>query len=348
LKPHQKKEEKMKRWKALSVTSIIACLLLVFSVVLFVDTATAKEYRIKFATTSARSGYYAFNVAKAKAVHEVFPEIEVTVVETGGTVENLELLRKGMVEWAAHTNMATGAAAYHGILDYKGRGFPELRQLWAPIMQPITLFVTEASGIKDITGLTGKKFGRRSGAADGRIIEYFMDGNGIKPNWMRAKAGALTDATKGRSIIGWGKAGKPEAAILEIAAVMPIKILAVTQEQIDKANKQFPGQFLGGIIPAGTYPGQEKDVYTLAFTVGDGCRKDMPEELAYKLTKAVYTKCDEIAASYGKNTEAWKKENNPAQKSLDQTVSPLHPGAIRYYREIGLTVPDSLIPPEMK
>ena len=338
----------MKRTGFLYLVAMAACLMIVLAAITAVDNATAKEYRIKVATTSARSGFYAFNVAKAKAVQDVFPEIKVTVVETGGTVENIELLRRGLVEWAAHTNMATGAAAYHGILDYKGRAFPELRQLFSPILMPITMFVTKASGIKSVTELTGKKFGRRSGAADGRIIEYFMDANGIKPKWMRAKAGALTDATKGRSIIGWGKAGSPEAAILEIAAVMPIRIFSLTKEQLEAANKKYPGQFLGSIIPAGTYPGQDNDVHSLALTIGDGCRKGMPEELAYKITKAVFTKCSDIAVSYGKNTQAWKVENKPAEKSLDQMVSPLHPGAVRYYREIGLTVPDELIPPEMK
>lgn len=338
----------MKIRKVSYLVAMAACLLLVLSAITAVDTATAKEYRIKYATTSARSGFYAFNVAKAKAVQDAFPDIMVTVVETGGTVENIELLRRGLVEWAAHTNMATGAAAHYGILDYKGRAFPEMRQLFSPILVPITMFITKASGIKSISELTGKKFGRRSGAADGRIIEYFMDANGVKPKWMRAKAGALTDATKGRSIIGWGKAGAPEAAILEIAAVMPIKIIELTEEQIAAADKKYPGQFLKAVIPAGTYPGQDKDVLSLALTIGDGCRKGMPEELAYKITKAVFTKCDEIAESYGKNTQAWKKANNPQQKSLDQLVSPLHPGAVRYYREIGMTVPDKFIPPEMK
>lgn len=338
----------MKRKRFMFVEPVLASLLLIFCTVTVVGSAAAKEYRIKFGTTSVASGYYAFNAAKANAVQQVFPDIKVTIVETGGTVENLELLRKGMVEWAAHTNMATGAAAYLGMLDYKERAFPELRQLWAPIISGITMFVTEESGIKNITELTGKKFGRRSGSADGRTIELFIEGNGIKPDWFRAKAGSLVDATKAGSIVGWGKAGAPEASISEIAVTKPIRILAVTQEQIDIANKKFPGQFGGSIIPAGTYPKQDKDVFSLGFSLGDGCRKDMPEELAYMLTKGVFTKCDEIAASYGKNTEAWYKKNNPAQKSLENTVSPLHPGAIRYYREIGLKVPERLIPPEMK
>lgn len=338
----------MKRKRLLYVASVLACVMVVLSAFAAVENAAAKEYRIKYATTSARSGFYAFNVAKAKAVQDVFPDIRVTVVETGGTVENIELLRRGLVEWAAHTNMATGAAAHFGILDYKGREFPEMRQLFSPLLLPITMFVTKASGIQSINELTGKKFGRRSGAADGRMIEYFMDANGVKPKWMRAKAGALTDATKGRSIIGWGKTGAPEAAILEIAAVMPIRIFSLTDEQIAAANEKYPGQFLKAIIPAGTYPGQDKDALGLGLTIGDGCRKDMPAELAYKITKAVFTKCNEIAESYGKNTQAWKQSNNPQQKSLDQLVSPLHPGAVRYYKEIGLTVPEKFIPPEMK
>jgi len=158
----------------------------------------------------------------------------------------------------------------------------------------------------------------------------------------------LADATKARSIIGWGKGGAPNPSMLEIAAMMPIRILSVTEEQIAKANKVYPGQFLTCIMPAGTYPGQDKDLLTLALGLGDGCRKDMPEELAYKITKAVFMKCDDIATTWGKNTVPWKKENQPAKKSLKNCLSPLHPGAIRYYREIGLTIPDNLIPPEMK
>lgn len=310
--------------------------------------AAPEVYRIKYATTSTRSGFYAFNVAKAEAVHKVYPEIEVTVVETGGTVDNLELLRGGEVEWAAHTNMPVGASAYYGMLDYEGRAFPELRQLWNVIFFSMTLFATEESGITSITELTGKKFGRRSGAADGLTIESLFDALGIKPDWMRAKAGALVDATKARSIVGWGKMGAPESSIMECAAALPITVLAITPEQVAEANKVFPGMFIPAVVPAGTYPGQDQDVPSIGMTIGDGCRQDMPEELAYKLIKAVFAECDTIAASYGANTAAWASENKPWEKSAELSVTPLHPGAIKYYKEMGVFVPEDLIPPEMK
>jgi len=326
----------------------LVCLLAAIFTMVGVETAAAKAYRIKFGATSVRSGCYAFDVAKAKAVHELFPEIEVTVIETGGTVENLELLRRGLIEWSGHTNMAVGAAAYNGVGGFKGKAFKDLRQLWAPQFNPFTIFATKDSGVKSILELTGKKFGRRSGAADGYMIEALLTANGIKPKWMRAKAGALADATKGRMIIGWGKAHAPEASIMEIAAVMPITVLPVTAEMIEKGNSQYPGHFVPEMIPAGTYPGQDRDIPTIGGGLGDGCHKDMPEELAYKLVKAVFAKCNDLAASWPKNADGWKKERQPIPASVRNTVSPLHPGAVRFYREMGVTVPDRLIPPEMK
>jgi TRAP transporter TAXI family solute receptor len=280
----------------------------------------------------------------------MFPEIEVTVVETGGGADNIELLRDHEIDWAHCSECALGYSAMEGLFEYEGTSFPDVRSFWSVGTTPQTLFVSEASGITDITQLEGKKFGSRAGSFDGRTNRLFFEAIGITPDWTVAKAGALIDAFMGRSIIGWTKSGAPDAGILQCTTAVPCRLIPIPPELVDQANEVYPGQFMKGVVPAGSYPGQTEDIPTIAITNGDGCLAEVPEEAAYKIVKANMENCDAMNEAHKafNPAEPWSSNNKPWESTLELALIPLHPGAIRYYEEIGLKVPDRLIPPEMK
>jgi TRAP transporter TAXI family solute receptor len=95
-------------------------------------------------------------------------------------------------------------------------------------------------------------------------------------------------------------------------------------------------------LEGGTYQGVEEDLTAPSVWNSVVVGKNMPEEQAYEIVKALFEHRDELEQVYV--GASWTTPEN----TIDYAIAPLHPGAIRYFKEIGLEVPDRLIPPEIK
>jgi uncharacterized protein len=126
-------------------------------------------------------------------------------------------------------------------------------------------------------------------------------------------------------------------AVEEAGAKEPLAFIDLSSEQIEAIRKAMP-EFSPSKITAGTYRLLEKDCFTVGvynFAIG---RADLPDDLVYQLAKAVF-----------QNQPRLVKAHPAASETLPQNVDkntflPFHPGAVRYYREIGISIPKSLIP----
>jgi len=106
-------------------------------------------------------------------------------------------------------------------------------------------------------------------------------------------------------------------------------ILSLTDEQIELLCSKY-SELTPLTIPAGTYGGVEEDVKTVGFWTTLLCNADMDEEVAYNLTKSVYANKEALVKAH-----AFFTDLDP-QNIVDATIYPLHPGAERYYKEIGV------------
>jgi len=129
--------------------------------------------------------------------------------------------------------------------------------------------------------------------------------------------------------------GIPHAAVTEMMTRMDAKILNLDQEVIDKLIEQYPAYFPIE-VPANSYKGQTEPVQTVAVGNLLVVRKDMDEELVYKMLENIYANKDELANSY-KGAANFKIENG-----LNGMTLPLHPGAVKFFEDNGVTVPDHL------
>ena len=120
------------------------------------------------------------------------------------------------------------------------------------------------------------------------------------------------------------------------AAGDSVTLLSFTEEQMATADG---GRDLWTpyTIPAGTYPGQDADVQTIAQPNFLATSADISEEHVYELTKAIYENLEFLQAIHPA-TKAMAIERAIAGLPL-----PLHPGAQRYYEEVGIEIPDALI-----
>ncbi len=330
--------------RVLFMLGVLICFALIIGLSEVAD--AQKKVYIKWGATSVRSGLYANTVAMAKVVNKAYPgEIEVTVVETGGFIENLSRLQRKAIHMGP-ADAAAGYANYAGIIDYQGKANPNLRALWGGYITPIHIVVSEKSGIKAVNELNGVSFAMNPGTTSGRVVDLFFKALNIKPEYKNMGIGASVDAMKSGVVKGWYKAGYKDAAILDLEANMDIRILPVSKQMIDQFNKVYPGQGLYMEIPAGLFKSVKKPQGSLAYVVADFVDKDVPEDVVFKIVKAVWENRKEIVGSLATLKEG---KFDDMVGMLQYINVPLHPGAVKFYRDVlKAKIPERLIPPEMK
>jgi TRAP transporter TAXI family solute receptor len=151
--------------------------------------------------------------------------------------------------------------------------------------------------------------------------------------------GPSADALQNGQISGFGiPAGAPASAVTKAVANMgdDVVVLDITDEQMEKADGGL-NLWTRYVIPAGTYPGQSKDINTIAQPNILSVRADVDEDAVYQITKTVYENLPFLNAIHGA-TKAMAIE-----KAISGLPMPLHPGAVKYYQEVGLTIPERLI-----
>lgn len=314
--------------------------------ILLASPGLAKEVRIKWGATSVRSSGYAHVVLYAKAVHQVYPkEIFITVVETGGWVENLSRMKQGLLKLAS-VSPVSAYEAYHGLYDFKDQKDPNIRMLLVSAFTPQTFIVAQKTGVTTIEGLKGVKMAWNPLTTSERLGRMFLDSLEIQPNYKLGGTSSNLEAMKAGTVDAWSRPGFRDGAIMELALSRPLNFISITDDHLKKYNEKYPAHGKGILSPAGQYKGQEKPYYTLAFMEGDMVDKDVPADLVYKIMKAIYEKRMDMV-----KVDASRREGGFAEfpkLTVEYCDLYLHPGAIKFYREIGFKVPDKLIPPEMK
>jgi len=210
--------------------------------------------------------------------------------------------------------------------------FADIRALF-PIPSLTMHFVVRAdSGINSFADLEGKtiligkgSFGAREGA---KYLKLFgLEG---KVNLADAELNAAVAALKNKQIDGFVTAGSyPAPNVIEAAASTGIKILSLSDEEIAQTKRTRL------VIPAGTYAGVDYDVVTTSLPVVAHTTTQMDDDTAYMLTKTYWQQKDALGAS-----AAWW--NGVSTDMLENVYGKLHPGALKYYDETGVSVPDSL------
>lgn len=302
--------------------------------------------RIAFGTTALKSVHYTYAAAAAKAINEKSGDkVDLTVISTGGAVDNLNRIGQGQINMGLGT-YATIYQAYKGLGKFEGKAMPKLRGLWlhSPALQ--AWVVREDSGVKTIADLNGEKFtpGQRGSATEQLVIQM-LEAIDVKPDLYRASLGDAVDAVKDDRAIGYAKAGGTavlDGTTLELMAFTPIRLLSFTDEEVAKVKEKLP--FISfqkykdkevQDFPAFTAPVQVIGQFALSDSLTD-------EQVMAILEGVVDNPDPQVAAfpSFGKL--------NVMQDSVNLISIPLHSGAVKFYRSRGIDVPDHLVPPEMK
>ena len=283
--------------------------------------------------TGGTSGvYYPLGVAIGKIYSDKIPNVKTQVQATKASVETLNLLEQGRGE-IAFTLGDSLKAAWEGDEDagFKKK-LTKLRTIGAIYPNYIQIVATAESGIKTLSDLKGKTLSvgaPKSGTElNSRAIlkAAGMDYKDLGKVEYLPFAESV-DLMKNRQLMATlQSAGLGVASLKDLSNSSDINVVSVQKEVVDKIGPPF----ISAIIPANTYKGQDKDVPTAAVVNYLVTSSAVSDDLAYQMTKLVYESLPDLEAAHSA-AKGIKLEN----AALGSPV-PMHPGAIRYFKEKGL------------
>lgn len=293
--------------------------------------AQADEF-INILTGGTSGVYYPIGVGLSKIYADNIPGARTQVQSTKASVENLNLLQQGKGELA----LALGDSvkfAWEGNTDVGFKGpLTKLRGIAAAYPNYIQIAASADSGVVTLADLAGHSLSvgaPKSGTElNARAIlgAAGMSYEGLSKTEYLPFAESV-ELMKNRQLDATlQSAGLGVSSLKDLATSTPTTIVAIPAEVAEKLGAPF----IAATIPAGTYPGQTADVPTIAVANFFVTHEDVSEETAYQMTKLLFENLSTLEAAH-KAAASIKLEN-----ALTGMPIPLHPGAIRYYKEKGL------------
>jgi len=291
--------------------------------------------KIVLATGGPTGTYYAYGMAMGTILAEK-TGIKVDAISTGASKANIQSIQLGEVDMAVVQNDVM-YYAYTGTDLFTGEQTQDFQAMAILYPELCQIIASKESGIKTVADLKGKNVSVGD-AGSGvefnakQILEVYgidMDKDIQKQNLgFGPSADALRD---GKIDAFFCVAGIPTTAIVDLAMGTDITVVAVEDDKFAELSEKY-GFYTQQVVPADTYAGMTEDVKTVAVMATYIVDKDLPEKAVYDLTKAMFENKDAIAAAHVKGAEL------NAETAIDGIPAevPLHPGAAKYYKEIGV------------
>ena len=263
--------------------------------------------------------------------------IPVTAQATQGSAQNILLLESGNVQ----LGLVIAGIALEG---WNGTGAwtrdQKLRSMRALVPMydaPITIVALKSSGIRSLPDMAGKRVAPGPPSSAGGIYgKKFFDLLGIQATWRYGAFETLsTEMQSGLVDALVSTIASPAPILTKLDRTGEIRFVPMSADEIVKLCTAMP-ELSPSVVPAGTYPSMSTDYTTVGFFNFVVAGKDLPDDLVYAITKAFYANHDRLAKAIPAARES------VAENAKRITVLPYHPGAARYYREIGVVIPAGL------
>jgi TRAP transporter TAXI family solute receptor len=315
--------------QALRLLSVLA--------ILGVAACSSDQPRARFlsiATGGTGGVYYPYGGGLAKVLNEHVPGIRASAEVTSASVDNLKLIRDGKAD-IAFALADTVADAVNGLEAFENAPAPAmtLAVLYSNYMQLVTL---GSSGISSAEDLRGRTVSTGSPGSGTEVIAFrILRAAGVNPEsevkrqglGASESAGALKD---GKIEAFFWSGGLPSAAIQDLAHSPGVTIRVIPTGHVVPALQRAHGALYFPLeIPAGIYPGVTSPVAVVGVANLLVVHRDMPEQLAYDITRVLFEKRADLAAIH---PEARNLSLDTATKG---SPADFHPGALRYYAEKG-------------
>ncbi|WP_188637708.1 TAXI family TRAP transporter solute-binding subunit [Vreelandella lutescens] len=301
----------------------------------------ASAQQLSIATGGTGGVYYPIGGGFAEMINNHIEGAQATAEVTGASVENMGLIMRGDADLAL-VLADTAYQAYTGTGDFDGRQIENTRALASVYPNAVQLVTLAESDIQSIADLAGK---RVSVGAPGSGTELnaraLLEANGVSYEDFtpqRLNFNETADAIRDGDIdAGFWSVGPPTSSILNLAATRDIRLIGLSDEEIANAQ-EVEAVFAPYELAAGMYDGMDEAVQTIGIPNVLVVNADMDEELAYQLTQLLFENTDELIAVHP------AANDTTVEFTMNSTPVPLHPGAVRYFEEVGTEIPDRLRP----
>jgi hypothetical protein len=312
---------------------------------------------LSLGSVSSTSGIYAFAIGLSNAVRKHDPGLMVTAVEGGGGFDHAKLMKQGVLDWSISGSPSVAAAVTEGTDNFKKEGpWEPIRLMFMRNMSVSRIYVradvARKESIRSWSGLAGRKFS--PGIPGTRDMTRAMEANRTLGTGIRMVPGSMEDSMRGLregTLVGMLKGGPPnhmDAGMLECHYTTPLTVIGFTREEAEKLQALDPlNTFVetpaGGIVEVPEL-GALHEMSSPVMVISSS---RMTQEIGHRIMTAVYRGWDEIAAAYPPCRDVKPIEDALAATPPGKDLR-FHAGVVQFAREIGLTVPERLVPPEYR
>jgi uncharacterized protein len=301
-------------------------------------TEAQTKRKLSMGTGTIGGLYYIMGGTWAKALNEAVPEVEVNAESTPGSVANAQMIQAGKM--AIGFSQATAAyEAYNGIGWTKGTKYDKLRALVALYPAALTIYTLESRNIRTLQDLNGKDVSLGpAGAGVDQFGRNLFEVLGVKPKRIHNLPHEQTAKAVGDGQLDAGMTVQlaPWPGLKDLETSAKLTFIPVSKVEADKVRAKY-GYYAESFLPKGSYKAITADVPSLGDWNLGMVGADMTDELAYKLTKGTFAKQKDLLATH-------RAAEYTVPRNAPYNTIPIHPGALRFYKEAGVEIPVALIP----
>ena len=322
-------------------------LIFLFVISFTASLASAKDQYIRLGCGGPGGSWFKMVGGLSSLYNKKIENVNVSAVSAGGSVALMRLIRKGELE-ATFTHTLTAYDSWNGVGKFEKEGAWKGIRMMTGMYESVHHFVVrEDSGIKSMSDLVGKRVNVGSpGSGSAANSALILEGLGL---YDKVKINNLSFGDAGRAVgdgqmDALGMSGAPMAAVVTLEASHKIRVLGFSAEEFKKVFAKSPFYYKT-TLPAGVYKSWNQPTDLIAFQVYWIAHEKFDPEAVYKMLKVAY---DPANRDYLKSVHRQFSGMSAALQPMKGLGIPLHPGAVKYWKEQGMDIPAELIPPEMK
>jgi len=308
-----------------------------------VGTAEAKREFVRFGGSNPGGSWFTIVGGLSALLNKQIKDLNVTPIATGGSADNNRMGRKYELDtWLTHS--LTAYDNWNGVGLFKDQGpFKDFRMLCGVYESWHHFVVLDSSDIKTMADLKGKRVcigSAGSGAAvNSENILRALD------LWDQLKAEPLTFDACGRGLSDGhidmvSLSSAPMPAIVTVEALKKIRLLALNDDEFKKVLAQFPA-YKKSMMPPGVYKTWEKEYPCISFQVYWVAHKEVEPDWIHNILSVSF---DPKNTKSIQTIHSQLKTLSPAFDGMKSLGIPLHPGAIKFWKEKGESIPPELVP----
>jgi TRAP transporter TAXI family solute receptor len=322
-------------------------LIFLFVIAFTASLASAKDQYIRLGCGGPGGSWFKMVGGLSSLYNKKIENVNVSAVSSGGSVALMRLIRKGELE-ATFTHTLTAYDSWNGVGKFEKEGAYKGIRMMTGMYESVHHFVVrEDSGIKSMGELAGKRVNVGSpGSGSAANSTIILEGLGL---YDQVKINNLSFGDAGRAVgdgqmDALGMSGAPMSAVVTLEASRKIRVLGFSDAEFKKIFAKSPFYYKT-TLPAGVYKSWNQPTDLIAFQVYWIAHEKFDPEAVYKMLKVAY---DPANKDYLKSVHRQFGGMSAALQPMKGLGIPLHPGAVKYWKEKGMDIPAELIPPEMK